>query len=120
MRQRPWLFMLPALVLMSLSAFVPLITVVNYSVHHVFSGTEPQFVGMDNYSEVLHDSNFRGALFRQLGFTFAILLIEFPLGLLVALAMPRSGRMASVSLVLLGIPLLIPYNVVGIVHAAGT
>jgi glycerol transport system permease protein len=44
-----------------------------------------------------------------------ILLIEFPLGLMIATAMPRKGAFASLSLVLLGIPLLIPYNVVGIV-----
>ena len=115
MKQRPWIFLLPALLLMSLNAFIPLMTVVNYSVHHVFSGTAPYFVGMENYVEVLHDPLFRGALFRQLGFTLAILLIEFPLGMLVALALPKKGRMASLCLVLLGIPLLIPFNVVGIV-----
>lgn len=115
MRQRPWIFLLPTLIIMSLSAFVPLMTVVNYSLHYIFAGSEPEFVGMTNYVEVLHDPNFRGALFRQLGFTIGILLIEFPLGLLIAMAMPRKGVFSSLSLVLLGIPLLIPYNVVGIV-----
>lgn len=115
MKQRPWLFLLPALALMSLNAFIPLMTVVNYSVHYMFSGLQAQYVGMANYAEVLHDPDFRGALFRQLLFTITILLIEFPLGMLVALAMPRSGKAASLCLVLLGIPLLIPFNVVGIV-----
>jgi glycerol transport system permease protein len=115
MKQRPWLFLMPTLIIMSLSAFVPLMTVVNYSLHYIFSGSQPEFVGMANYVEVLHDPNFRGALLRQLGFTTTILLIEFPLGMLVAMALPRKGPFASLSLVLLGIPLLIPYNVVGIV-----
>ena len=90
-------------------------TVVNYSVHYIFAGSQPQFVGMANYAEVLHDPAFRGALLRQLVFSVGILLVEFPLGLLIAMAMPRKGRWSSLSLVLLGIPLLIPYNVVGIV-----
>jgi glycerol transport system permease protein len=115
MKQRPWLFLLPTLIIMSLSAFIPLMTVVNYSLHYIFAGSEPEFVGMKNYVEVLHDPNFRGALLRQFGFTLAILLIEFPLGLLIAMAMPRKGVFSSIALVILGIPLLIPYNVVGIV-----
>lgn len=115
MKARPWLFLMPALLLMGLNAFIPLMTVVNYSVHYIFAGSQPQFVGMENYVEVLHDPNFRDALIRQLAFSLGILLIEFPLGLMVAMAMPRSGKFASLSLVLLGIPLLIPFNVVGIV-----
>lgn len=115
MKARPWLFLTPALLLMGLSAFIPLMTVVNYSVHYIFAGSQPQFVGMANYAEVLHDPAFRGALLRQLVFSVGILLVEFPLGLLIAMAMPRKGRWSSLSLVLLGIPLLIPYNVVGIV-----
>ena len=43
----------------------------------------------------------------------AVLLIEVPLGIAVALMMPTKGRMASLCLILLAIPLLIPLNVVG-------
>ena len=40
-------------------------------------------------------------------------LIEVPLGLSIALAMPRKGPWVSVCLVLMALPLLIPWNVVG-------
>src|SRR6202035_113820 len=40
-------------------------------------------------------------------------LFEIPLGVCLALAMPASGRLASMSLVVLAMPLLIPWNVVG-------
>jgi glycerol transport system permease protein len=50
---------------------------------------------------------------RQAIFTATILLIEVPLGLLIALAMPRRGIWVSVCLVLMALPLLIPWNVVG-------
>ena len=115
MKQRPWLFLLPTLLLMSISAFVPLMTVINYSLHYIFAGSMPEFVGLQNYVEVMGDTNFRQALFRQLVYSFIVLVIEIPLGILIALSLPRKGRSVGLSLILLGIPLLIPYNVVGII-----
>jgi len=115
MRQRPWLFLLPTLALMSISAFIPLMAVINYSLHTIFAGSTPEFVGLQNYADVMGDAQFRGALLRQLTFSLLALLIEIPLGVGIALCMPRKGSAVGLSLVLLGIPLLIPYNVVGIV-----
>jgi len=115
MKQRPWLFLLPTLLLMSISAFVPLMTVINYSLHYIFAGSIPEFVGLQNYVEVMVDANFKQALLRQLVYSFIVLIIEIPLGILIALSMPKRGSGVGLSLVLLGIPLLIPYNVVGIV-----
>lgn len=115
MKNRAWLFLVPALILVSLSAFIPLMTVVNYSLHILFPGSIPKYVGLRNYVEVLNDPFFTGALKRQFLFTFQILLIEIPLGLLIALCLPPKGRGLTVVLVLLGIPLLIPWNVVGMV-----
>ncbi|MEO0562757.1 MAG: sugar ABC transporter permease, partial [Chloroflexota bacterium] len=61
------------------------------------------------------DDLFRGAFVRQLIFSSVILLIQIPLGVLIALAMPKKGWAASAALVALGFPLLIPYNIVGII-----
>jgi glycerol transport system permease protein len=112
---RAWLFLVPALAVMALSAFIPLMTVVNYSLYYIFSGSIPEFVGFANFVDVMRDSAFRGALGRQLLFSVSILAVEIPLGIAIALSMPKKGIGVAISLVLLGIPLLIPYNVVGIV-----
>lgn len=112
---KAWFFLIPALIVMALTAFIPLMTVVNYSLHTIFSGMEPEFVGFENYIQVLTDPEFKGAIGRQLLFTLVILCIEMPLGIMIGLAMPKKGIGVAFSLVLLGIPLLIPYNVVGIV-----
>lgn len=114
MKNRAIFFLLPALGLMSISAFIPLMTVVNYSLHCIFPGSFPYYVGLENYIEALHDPLFGGAFFRQIIFSFIILGIEIPLGLILAMAMPKKGYWVGVVLVLLGIPLLIPWNVVGI------
>ena len=112
---RAWLFLIPALSVIVITAIVPLVTVLNYSLHYIFSGSVPEFVGFANYVDVLRDTKFIGALGRQLLFTLAILTVEIPLGIMIALSLPKKGIGVGISLVLLGIPLLIPYNVVGIV-----
>ncbi len=63
--------------------------------------------------EVLRSERFHAALGRQLAFTAIILMIEIPLGVAIALTMPRKGPMVAVCLVLMALPLLIPWNVVG-------
>jgi len=115
MKQRPWLFLAPALILVSISAFIPLITVINYSQLSLLPGSAPYFIGLENFVAILQDPAFTGALGRQFLFSFLVLITEIPLGLGLALCMPNEGPGVGVSLVLLGIPLLIPWNVVGII-----
>jgi len=110
---RAWLGVLPVLLIVAFSAVIPLMTVVNYSVQDIFDVNTRLFVGFDWYRETLRDPRFLDALLRQLGFSLLVLAIELPLGILVARAIPRDGRWVGLTLVLLAIPLLIPWNVVG-------
>src|SRR6201991_2438413 len=111
--QKGWLFVLPALALVALNAVIPLMAVVNYSVQETFGSNLFFFEGVKWFEQVLHSERFHAALMRQLAFTGIILAIEVPLGVAIALAMPRRGPWVSVCLVLMALPLLIPWNVVG-------
>ena len=108
-----WLFVLPALVLVAFNAVIPLMAVVNYSVQETFGNNLFFFEGTKWFEEVLHSPRFHAALARQLIFSGIVLAIEIPLGVAIALAMPRRGPWVSVCLVLMALPLLIPWNVVG-------
>jgi glycerol transport system permease protein len=110
---RAWLLVLPVLVIVAFSAVIPLMTVVNYSVQDIFGPGERYWVGTDWFREVLHDTRLHDALLKQFLFSGLVLLIEIPLGVLIALAMPREGWSVSLVLVLLALPLLIPWNVIG-------
>ncbi|MRI34405.1 ABC transporter permease [Endozoicomonas sp. OPT23] len=110
---KAWLLVLPVFLLVAFSAIIPLMTVVNYSVQDIFDQNSAYFVGAEWYKEVLQDPRLHDSLLRQFIFSGSVLLIEIPLGILVALMMPTRGAMASLSLILLAIPLLIPWNVVG-------
>ena len=109
---RAWWLVLPVFLLVSFTAIVPLMTVVNYSIRDIFDQDNAFFVGAEWYREILNDPRLQGALMRQFIFSGVVLLIEIPLGILVALMMPTKGRMAAVVLVLMAMPLLIPWNVV--------
>ncbi len=111
--QKAWLFVLPVLVLVAFNAIIPLMTVVNYSVQETFGNNVFFWSGLAWFEEILRSERFHASLTRQAIFTGSILLIEVPLGVLIALAMPRRGIWVSVCLVLMAMPLLIPWNVVG-------
>jgi len=111
--QKAWFLVLPVLVLVAISAVIPLMTVVNYSVQDTFGNNKFFWAGTRWYEQVLHSERFWNALLRNLIFSGIILAIEIPLGIIVALAMPRKGWGVAACLVLMALPLLIPWNVVG-------
>jgi glycerol transport system permease protein len=108
-----WFLILPVLLCVSFSAILPLMTIVNYSVQDIISPTQKVYVGMDWFKSVMRDSDLHEALLRQMIFSLSVLAIQIPLGILIALAMPAQGWRASLALVLIALPLLIPWNVVG-------
>jgi glycerol transport system permease protein len=111
--QMGWLFVLPVVALVAFNAVIPLMAVVNYSVQETFGNNMFFFEGVKWFEQVLHSDRFHASLGRQLIFSGIILVIEVPLGVAIALAMPRRGPWVSVCLVLMALPLLIPWNVVG-------
>lgn len=110
---KAWLLVLPVLILVAFSAIIPLMTVVNYSVQDTFGQNQFFWAGLDWFQQMLASDRMWNALARQVAFSLIILAIEVPLGILVAIHMPKHGVSASVCLVLMSLPLLIPWNVVG-------
>lgn len=110
---KAWFLVLPVLLLVAFSAVIPLMTVVNYSVQDTFGNNEFFWAGTDWFTQTLHSERFWDALWRNLVFSLVILAIEVPLGILIALNMPKTGLGVPVCLVLMALPLLIPWNVVG-------
>jgi glycerol transport system permease protein len=111
--QKAWFLVLPVLLLVAFSAVIPLMTVVNYSVQDTFGNNQFFWAGLDWFREMIESERMWNALGRQIAFSVIILAIEIPLGIFVALNMPKKGFWASLCLVLMSLPLLIPWNVVG-------
>ena len=111
--QKAWFLILPVLICVAFSAIMPLMTVVNYSVQDIISPTQQVFVGTEWFSAIMRDEELHGALLRQITFSLAVLAVELPLGIMLALAMPAQGWKSSAVLVIVSLSLLIPWNVVG-------
>jgi glycerol transport system permease protein len=105
--------LLPAVLIMLATGVVPLAFVFFYAVHDTFAGNDFLFVGPQWFLQVLQSSDFQWALLRSLSFSLLALLVQMPLGLWVALHLPKEGRLASLLVVMMAIPLLTPSLVVG-------
>jgi len=110
---KAWFMVLPVLLVVAFSAVIPLMTVVNYSVQDTFGNNEFFWVGTEWFQEILSSDRFWAAMGRNLLFSAIVLLIEIPLGVYIALNMPKRGIGVPICLVLMSLPLLIPWNVVG-------
>ena len=115
---RAWFLVLPVFIIVAFNAMLPLMTVVNYSVQDTFGNNEFFWNGIGWFTELLDPStDLGGRFFDSLGrnfmFSGIILAIQVPLGILVSLAMPKKGWGVAACLVIMALPLLVPWNVVG-------
>lgn len=110
---KAWFMVLPVVLLVAFSAVLPLMTVVNYSVQDTFGNNQFFWAGLQWFEEVLASERLHDALIRQFIFSGVILAIQIPLGIAVSLCIPKRGVWSSFCLVLMALPLLIPWNVVG-------
>ncbi len=108
---------MPAVLLLIATGVFPLGLVFYYSTHENF-GSQFFFVGTQWYSQALLLSDFPSNVLRSLMFSCFALAVEMPLGLWVALRLPREGKVASVLVVLMVLPLLMPNIVVGYLFKA--
>ena len=109
---------MPVVLIVAFNAILPLMTVVNYSVQDTFGNNQFFWNGIGWFKELLDPKSELGGRFfaslgRNIAFSAIILAIEVPLGILVSLCMPKKGPGVAACLVIMALPLLVPWNVVG-------
>jgi len=112
---KAWFFVIPVIISVAFTAIIPLIIVINYSVQDIFGPDDRIFVGSEWFRDVIGDPIIRDSFWRSIRFSVQVLLVQIPLGIVLGLAMPKRGWRASAALVLMALPLLIPFNVVGMI-----
>lgn len=86
-------FVTPALVLIALFVAWPIITAVRFSVYDWKGfGDLTDFVGLENYAEVLGDEVFRSAVAHNAVIVVGSILLQLPLGVAIALLLNRRMR----------------------------
>jgi multiple sugar transport system permease protein len=111
-RLAAWAFLLPLLVYLVAFYAYPLyknvdLSIRRYNVRTFVHGGAP-LVGLENYRTVLKDPTFAPALAHTLIFTFASILVQFALGLALAVFFLQHFRLSSTLRALFLVPWLLP------------
>jgi len=109
---RAWLYIAPAAVLLLLVGGIPLAINAYHSFFDIFSLENKFWVGGEWYVSILTSERFYDSLMRSLLFSTVVICVQFPLGLLIALSLPRGGWVRSLGLILLAVPLVVPWNMI--------
>ncbi len=94
--RREWQYVLPVVVFLTLFQIFPFAYTGYLSLHHWYlpSGSGPRFAGLGNFIRALHDRDLLHSLDVLFRFSAGTLMLEFSLGLLIALLLNQdlSGR----------------------------
>ena len=117
-RLTPYLFLLPALVIMGVGLVYPVAQSVKLSFMDWKLGTLPEkavFSGWENYSFLLRDPMVLESTLVTLVFAFAVVVLEVFLGIFLALLLERPIRGMSVFRTIFILPMMIAPVVVGLI-----
>lgn len=109
---RAWLLVLPALCLLIVVGALPMVAVINYGFHDIFTLADPYWVGLQWYEDILQAPEFLASLARSLLFAALALGIQVPLGIAVAKLLLGLRRGAVWGLMLVSLPLVVPWNMI--------
>src|SRR6476659_9660503 len=90
-----WILLVPSLAVVALIALYPLGKTVyqSFTNEEFLAGITPtEWVGLDNYRELWHDTFFRDSIWVTVKFTLITVTLEFALGLMIALVVNSSFK----------------------------
>ena len=104
----PWLFLLPALLVMAAVIAFPIFKVIQYSfIDNIFLAEDMRFVGLSNYVKVLRDSRTGKMLLFTVVFTLGSVVLHSALGVLFAVLL--NGRISSRALAFFRVLYVLPW-----------
>jgi glycerol transport system permease protein len=103
---------MPSLCMLAFVGLLPLVTIFNYSFFDIFTLESRFWVGTEWYRDIVSSERFLHSLGRSLLFSAIVLSIQIPLGIYIALLLPRQGRFRTAMLMILALPLMVPWNTV--------
>lgn len=107
-----WLLLLPAALILGFVGIIPLVAVFNYSFFDIFTLDTAFWIGGEWYRELFASPRFHASLGRSLLFSAIVLSVQIPLGVAIALMLVRSGRWRVLVLMLMALPLVVPWNMI--------
>lgn len=103
-----WVLILPSLFLFFFIIWRPIVIGILYSFFKLRGFTPVEFVGLDNFRDILSDTNFLQTLLNTIKYVFWSLIIGFPLPFICAVFLNELIHMKGVFKVLTYLPVIIP------------
>ncbi len=110
----PYLLIAPSMITLTVVSLIPFIYTVYLSFHAAKFGRVTDFIGFDNYAQLLGDARFWNSIGVAATFVFIAVPIEFMLGLAGALVLNQNVRGRAVLIPLLFMPTMMAPIVVGL------
>ena len=107
MKQTPYFFLLPSILILAFTSLYPICYSIYYSFFNWRWGNEKDFVGLSNYIFLLTDNDFWIIIKNTFVFAFFACLIEIIVGVLLAIYIDRIKYGSTIIRTLLLIPLMI-------------
>ena len=107
MKQTPYLFLLPCILILAFTSIYPICYSIYYSFFNWRWGNEKDFIGLSNYFNLLNDKEFWIIIKNTFVFAFFACLIEIIIGVLLAIYIDRIKFGSTIIRTLLLIPLMI-------------
>ena len=107
MKQTPYLFLLPCILILSFTSLYPICYSIYYSLFNWRWGDEKDFIGLSNYFVLLTDKEFWIIIKNTFVFAFFACLIEIIIGVLLAIYIDRIKFGSTIIRTLLLIPLMV-------------
>ena len=102
------LFLLPTLLVFGAFSWYPIVRSVIMSLQHTNLVEAPTWVGLDNFTAVIHDPEFPTAVKNTVYFAFLALVFGYPIPLIAAVLMSEVRKRRGVYAVLAYLPVVIP------------
>lgn len=109
-----WLMTIPAVIILFALTFYPLLRALQMSTMH-FLPTGKQYVGIQNYLNLLSDEAFINSVFVTLKFIGIAVSVEFLLGFGIALILNKNIKVRGLWQTLILIPMILSPTVIGLI-----
>lgn len=112
-----WLWVTPAVVIILGLSLIPMAWALLLSFQHNDLVTPPNWIGLRNYSRLLHDETFRGAVQHTLIYTAAFVPLSIGGGLAIALMLNRRVRFVGLYRTLVFVPYIMSATAQGVLFS---
>ena len=113
----PYLFLAPILLLATIFYFIPIVQTVHLSLHKwlIMTGRDPEWVGLENYRQMLLDRRFRMSFRNTWLFSLGVVPAGVAISLGLALMLDMNLRFRAAFRAVVFIPVILPMVVVAMV-----